>query len=59
MTAVYDMVSGHLIGVETERTADVFATFLKRLPPEKAEKIESVAMDMGPVYQKADSVFDR
>lgn len=49
MTMIYDMVSGHLIGVETGRTADV----LERLPPETAEKIEAVAMDMGPAYQKA------
>ena len=34
MTVIYDMVSGHLIGVETGRTADVMADFLKLLPPE-------------------------
>ena len=67
MTVIYDMVSGHLIGVETGRTAEVFSAFLKRLPPETAENIEAVAMDMGPAYQKAvhdclpnaDIVFDR
>lgn len=67
MTVIYDMVEGHLIGVETGRTADVFSGFLKRLPKETAEKIEAVAMDMGPSYQKsvreslpnADIVFDR
>ena len=67
MTVIYDMVEGHLIGVETGRTADVFSGFLKQLPPETAAKIEAVAMDMGPSYQKsvrdclpnADLVFDR
>jgi transposase len=67
MTVIYDMVEGHLIGVETGRTADVFSGFLKQLPLETAEKIEAVAMDMGPSYQKsvrdclpnADIVFDR
>ena len=67
MTVIYDMVSGHLIGVETGRTAEVLANFLKRIPPETAEKIEAVAMDMGPAYQKAvrdclpnaEIVFDR
>lgn len=67
MTVIYDMVEGHLIGVETGRTADVFSGFLKQLPPETAENIEAVAMDMGPSYQKsvrdclpnADIVFDR
>lgn len=67
MTVIYDMVSGHLIGVETGRTAEVFSGFLKRLRPETTEKIEAVAMDMGPAYQKAvrdclpnaDIVFDR
>lgn len=67
MTVIYDMVEGHLIGVETGRTAEVFAEFLKRLPPETAMGIEAVAMDMGPAYQKAvrdclpnaDIVFDR
>jgi transposase len=48
MTVIYDMVSGHLIGIETGRTAEVFSTFLKRLPPETAVNIEAVAMDMGP-----------
>ncbi len=67
MTVIYDMVEGHLIGVETGRTAKVFAEFLNRLPPETAKGIEAVAMDMGPAYQKAvrdclpnaDIVFDR
>jgi transposase len=67
MTVIYDMVEGHLIGVETGRTADVFCGFLKQLPAETTEKIEAVAMDMGPSYQKsvrdclpnADIVFDR
>jgi len=67
MTVIYDMVSGHLIGVESGRTADVFSAFLKRLPTKTAENIEAVAMDMGPAYQKsardclpnADIVFDR
>lgn len=67
MTVIYDMVEGHLIGVETGRTADVLSTFLKRLPKETAANIEAVAMDMGPSYQKsvreclpnADIVFDR
>ncbi len=67
MTVIYDMVEGHLIGAETGRTADVFSGFLKQLPTETTEKIEAVAMDMGPSYQKsvrdclpnADIVFDR
>lgn len=67
MTVIYDMDSGHLIGVERGRTAEVLAGFLKRLPPETACKIEAVALDMGPSYQKAvreclpnaDMVFDR
>jgi transposase len=67
MTVIYDMVEGHLIGVETGRTAEVFTAFLKRIPKETAEKIEAVAMDMSPSYQKsvrevlpnADIVFDR
>ena len=67
MTVIYDMVEGHLIGVETGRTAATFSEFLMRLPPETAEGIEVVAMDMGPAYQKAvrdclpnaDIVFDR
>lgn len=67
MTVIYNLVSGHLIGVETGRTADVLSGFLKRLPLETAANIEAVAMDMGPAYQKAvrdclpnaDIVFDR
>jgi len=67
MTVVYDMVEGHLIWVESGRTADVFSKFLKQLPTETATNIEAVAMDMGPAYQKsvrdclpnADIVFDR
>jgi transposase len=67
MTVIYDMEEGHLIGVETGRTADVFSGFLKQLPAETTAKIEAVAMDMGPSYQKsvreclpnADIVFDR
>jgi transposase len=67
MTVIYDMVEGHLIGVETGRTADVFTAFLKRIPKEITENIEAVAMDMSPSYQKsvreilpnADIVFDR
>lgn len=67
MTVVYDMVSGHLIWVETGRTADVFSSFLKQLPVTIANEIKAVAMDMGPAYQKsvrdclpnADVVFDR
>ena len=67
MTVIYDMEEGHLIGVETGRTADVFSGFLKSLPKETALNIEAVAMDMGPAYQKsvreclpnADIVFDR
>ena len=67
MTVIYDMIEGHLIGVETGRTADVLSGFLKRLPKETAANIEAVAMDMGPSYQKsvreclpnADIVFDR
>lgn len=67
MTVIYDMVSGHLIGVETGRTAEVFSGFLNRLSQETTENIEAVAMDMGPSYQKsvrdclpnADIVFDR
>jgi len=67
MTVIYDMVEGHLIGVETGRTAEVLSEFLKRLAPETAERIEAVAMDMGLAYQKAvreclpnaDIVFDR
>jgi transposase len=46
MTVIYNMVSGHLIGVETGRTAAVFSTFLKRLPSETAANIEAVAMDI-------------
>ena len=67
MTVIYDMDEGHLIGVETGRTADVFSTFLKKIPPSTLREIEAVAMDMGPAYQKAvreclphaDIVFDR
>lgn len=67
MTVVYDMVSGHLIWVESGRTADVFSGFLKQLPEATAAGIKAVAMDMGPAYQKAvreclpkaDVVFDR
>jgi transposase len=67
MTVIYDRVTGHLIGVETGRTSEVLTNFLKRLPPETAEKIEAVAMDMAPAYQKAvrdclpnaEIVFDR
>lgn len=67
MTVIYDLVEGHLIGVETGRTADVFTAFLKRIPKETTKKIEAVAMDMSPSYQKsvreilpnADIVFDR
>ena len=67
MTVVYDMVSGHLIWVETGRTADVFSSFLKQLSVTTANEIKAVAMDMGPAYQKsvrdclpnADVVFDR
>jgi len=67
MTVIYDMDEGHLIVVETSRTSEVFSTFLKKIPPHVAKKIEAVAMDMGPAYQKAvrdclphaDIVFDR
>ena len=67
MTVVYDLLEGHLIWVETGRTAEVFSSFLMRLPAETAEKIEAVSMDMGPAYQKsvrewlphADGVIDR
>jgi len=67
MTVVYDMVNGHLIWVETGRTAEVFSSFLKQLPETTGAAIEAVAMDMGPAYQKsvreclphADIVFDR
>jgi transposase len=67
MKVIYDMVAGHLIGVETGRTSDVFPGFLNQLKPETASEIEAVAMDMGPAYQKsareclpkADIVFDR
>ena len=45
MTVVYYLHEGHLIGVETGRMADVFSSFLKQLPVETAEKIETV--DMG------------
>ena len=61
------MVSGHLVWVETGRTAEVFSGFLKQLPEATAAEIKAVAMDMGPSYQKAvrdclpaaDIVFDR
>ncbi|MGB0900031.1 MAG: ISL3 family transposase [Psychrobium sp.] len=67
MTVIYDMVNGHLIGVEVGRTAAVFIEFLKQLPKATAKGIQAVAMDMGPAYQKAvreqlpnaDIVFDR
>ena len=67
MTVVYDMVGGHLIWVETSRTAEVFSSFLKQLPETTAAEIKAVAMDMGPAYQKSvreclpnvDIVFDR
>jgi len=67
MTVVYDMVEGHLIWVESGRTADVFSSFLKQLPTQTAANIKAVAMDMGPSYQKSvrdclpntDIVFDR
>ena len=47
------MVEGPLIGVETGRTTDVFAGFLKQLPDATASVIKAVAMDIGPAYQKA------
>ncbi len=50
MTVVYDMVSGHLIWVETGRTAETFSSFLKQLPKSTAANIEAVAMDMGLAY---------
>ena len=53
MTVVYDMVGGHLIWVETGRTAEVFTSFLKQLPDATAAEIKAVAMDMGRAYQKA------
>ena len=67
MTVIYDMEKGHLIGVQTGRTSDVFSAFLKKIPSDVAKDIEAVAMDMGPAYQKAvreclphaDLVFDR
>jgi transposase len=67
MTVIYDMVGGHLVGVEAGRTAEVFSSFLKRLPRKTTENIAAVAMDMGPAYQKSvreylpntDIVFDR
>lgn len=34
-------------GVETGRIAEIFSSFLKQLPVETAEKIETVDMDMG------------
>ncbi|MFT5098545.1 MAG: transposase [Planctomycetaceae bacterium] len=67
MIVIYYMVEGHLVGVETGRTAEAFSGFLKQLPLETALKIEAVAMDMGAAYQKsvcdclpnADIVFER
>lgn len=67
MTVIYNMCTGYLIGVEKGRTSDVFSSFLNRLSKEVRDKIEAVAMDMGPAYQKsvremlptADIVFDR
>jgi len=67
MTVIYDMDEGHLIGVETGRTAAVLIAFLKKIPEPIAKEIEAVAMDMGRAYQKAvreclphaDIVFDR
>ena len=67
MTVVYDMMGGNLIWVEVGRTADVFSSFLTKLPKATAAQILAVAMDMGPAYQKAvreslpnaDIVFDR
>ena len=67
MTVIYDMDEGHLIGVETGRTADVLIAFLKQIPKHVAKGIEAIAMDMGRAYQKAareclphaDIVFDR
>ncbi len=53
MTVVYDMVGGHLIWVETGRTASVFSLFLDQLPKATAAGIKAIAMDMGPAYQKA------
>lgn len=53
MTVVYDMKSGHLIGVEAGRKAEVFEGLLKQLPKKTAAEIKAVAMDMGPAYQKA------
>ncbi|MFT6907060.1 MAG: transposase [Oleiphilaceae bacterium] len=53
MTVIYDMVSGHIIGVETSRTADILSQFLKQLSTKTAAEIEALAMDMGPSYQKA------
>lgn len=65
MTVIYDTIEGHLMGVETGRTSDVFTNFLKRIPKEVLDNIEAVAME--PAYQKsvrevlpnADIVFDR
>ncbi len=43
MTVIYDMESGHLIGVETGRSADVLADFLQRLSLKTAVKIGAVS----------------
>ena len=67
MTVIYDMESGHLIGVEKGRKAEVLIDYLKRIPKEVRQGIKAVAMDMGRSYQKAvremlpqaDIVFDR
>ncbi|MFT6386761.1 MAG: transposase [Cellvibrionaceae bacterium] len=52
MTVIYDMEKGHLIGVETGRTA-YFFWLSKVLPKKTALKIEAVTMDMKPAYQKS------
>ena len=44
MTVIYDMEKGHLIGVQTGRTSDVFSAFLKKIPSDVAKDIEAVAM---------------
>ena len=53
MTVIYDMESGRLIGVETDRKAEVLVAYLKRIPKEVRQGIKAVAMDMGRSYQKA------